>query len=401
MGKTESSKLPRGVTIRKHSQGETINITFTYKGVKCREPLSNLEVNSKNLKYAERILGEIHNKIERGTFVYADYFPRSSRLKIFGNAAAGKTVKMYLDEYIGICETRKLSPSTIGGYKKCRSALVSLHSFPASELTPAAMKAWIQSRTTTLKTIRNQLSFLRSALDEAVTDGVLQINPVSLVTASRYQSDKSSADSNYIVDPLSPDEVDALLASSGNKQWENLFMFAIQTGLRSSELCALRWRDIDFIGKTAHVQNASVVGVIKGTKTKSGTRKVELNDLAMVVLASQKTFTFMKDATIFEDPKTNKPWASADAIRKKAWVPTLRKAGIRYRNPYQTRHTFATRHISQGANLFWLAGQMGHKGPEMLFRHYGRYLKFYDGNTSAKNTLLMQDLHVKTMDRAP
>ena len=97
MGKAESPKLPRGVTIRKHSQGETINITFTYRGVKCREPLSNLEVNSKNLKYAERTLGEIHNKIERGTFVYAEYFPRSARLKLFGNAAAGKTVKMYLD----------------------------------------------------------------------------------------------------------------------------------------------------------------------------------------------------------------------------------------------------------------------------------------------------------------
>lgn len=244
-----------------------------------------------------------------------------------------------------------------------------------------------QSRTTTLKTIRNQLSFLRSALDEAVTDGVLQLNPVSLVTASRYQSDKSTADSDYIVDPLSPAEVDALLSSAGNKQWENLFMFAIQTGMRSSELCALRWRDIDFIGKTAHVQNASVVGVIKGTKTKAGTRKVELNDVAMAVLANQKTFTFMKDATIFEDPKTNKPWASADAIRKKAWVPTLRKAGIRYRNPYQTRHTFATRHISQGANLFWLAGQMGHKGPEMLFRHYGSYLKEYDGNTERRPLL--------------
>ena len=385
MGKTESPKLPRGVTVRKHSQGETINITFTYKGVKCREPLSNLEVNNKNLKYAERTLGEIHNKIERGTFIYAEYFPHSSRLKIFGNAATGKTVKMYLDEYLSICETRKLSPSTINGYKKCRSALSDLHSFPASELTPAAMKAWIQSRTTTLKTIRNHLSFLRSALDEAVTDGVLQINPVSLVTASRYQSDKSTTDSDYIVDPLSPAEVDALLASAGNKQWENLFMFAIQTGLRSSELCALRWRDIDFIGKTAHVQNASVVGVIKGTKTKAGTRKVELNEMAMAVLSAQKAFTFMKDETIFEDPKTSKPWASADAIRKKAWVPTLRKAGIRYRNPYQTRHTFATRHISQGANLFWLAGQMGHKGPEMLFRHYGSYLKAYDNSTSIKS----------------
>ncbi|EMG7867937.1 DUF3596 domain-containing protein [Enterobacter hormaechei] len=381
MGTKESPKLPRGVTIRKHSSGETINITFTYKGVKCREPLSNLEVNNKNLKYAERTLGEIHNKIERGTFIYAEYFPRSVRLKIFGNAATGKTVKMYLDEYLKICETRNLSPSTIGGYKKCRSALSELHNFPASELTPAALKTWIQNQKTTLKTIRNQLSFLRSSLDEAVTDGVLQINPVSQVTASRYQSNKSDAESSYIVDPLSPAEVSALLTSIGNKQWENLFRFAIQTGLRSSELCALRWRDIDFVEKTAHVQSASVSGVTKGTKTKAGTRKVELTEEAMIALNDQKPFSFMKDGCVFEDPKTNKPWASADAIRKKAWVPTLRKAGIRYRNPYQTRHTFATKMISQGVNLFWLAGQMGHKGPEMLFRHYGRYLKEYDGKS--------------------
>lgn len=388
MGTTESPKLPRGVTIRKHRNGETINITFTYKGVKCREPLSNLDVIPKNIKYAERTLGEIHNKIERGTFNYAEYFPRSTRLKIFGNAASGKTIKMYLDEYIYICETRNLSPSTIGGYKKCRSALSLLHILPASELTPAALKQWIQSQKTTLKTIRNQLSFLRSSLDEAVTDGVLQINPVSLVTASRYQSNKSDAESSYIVDPLSPAEVSALLISTGNKQWENLFRFAIQTGLRSSELCALRWKDIDFVEKTAHVQSASVSGVTKGTKTKAGTRKVELTEEAMIALNDQKPFSFMKDGCVFEDPKTNKPWASADAIRKKAWVPTLRKAGIRYRNPYQTRHTFATCLISSGVNLFWLAAQMGHKGPEMLFRHYGRYLKEYDGNTERKPKLV-------------
>ncbi|MBL5932264.1 site-specific integrase [Lelliottia amnigena] len=382
MGTKKSPKLPRGITIRKHSSDETINITFTYRGVKCREPLSNLEVNNKNLKYAERMLGEIHNKIERGTFVYAEYFPRSARLKIFGNAATGKTVKMYLDEYLKICETRGLSPSIIDGYKKCRSALASLNIFPASELTPAALKNWIQSQTTTLKTLRNRLSFLRSSLDEAITDGVLQINPVSLVTASRYLSNKTESESDYIVDPLTPAEVNALLGSAGNKQWENLFKFAIHTGLRSSELCALRWEDIDFIHKTAHVQSASVSGVIKGTKTKAGTRKVDLTEEAMLALTQQKAFTFMKNATIFEDPKTQKPWANADAIRKKAWVPTLRKAGIRYRNPYQTRHTFATRQISQGVNLFWLAGQMGHKGPEMLFRHYGTYLKDYDGNVN-------------------
>ncbi|MGK3451476.1 hypothetical protein ACSLNK_29180, partial [Escherichia coli] len=49
------------------------------------------------------------------------------------------------------------------------------------------------------------------------------------------------------------------------------------------------------------------------------TRKVELNEEAMAALTNQKPFTFMKDATVFEDPKTNKPWASADR-RKDNWL---------------------------------------------------------------------------------
>ncbi|PHM67961.1 site-specific integrase [Xenorhabdus kozodoii] len=383
MGQKEQNmySLPRGITIRQHKTGSTLVITFTYRGVLCREPLSRLEVNNKNIKYADRLLGEIQNNIEKGTFAYGKYFPNSNKLSIFGNADKSRIVVDYLDEYLRICSTRNLSPSTIGGYKKCKTALSDLHKIPVVDLSPAILKNWIQKQTTVLKTIRNQLSFLRSAIDEAVTDGLISINPVSLVTASRYQTEQTEENKEYIVDPLSPNEVSALLLAAGNKQWENLFRFAIHTGLRSSELCALCWSDIDFIGKTAHITAASVVGVIKGTKTKAGKRKVELNDQAMLALSNQKTFTFLKDREIFEDPKTGEAWAGADAIRKKAWVPTLKKAGIRYRNPYQTRHTFATKHISQGANLFWLASQMGHKGPEMLFRHYGSYLEAYSGNT--------------------
>ncbi|MBV2190241.1 MULTISPECIES: site-specific integrase [Providencia] len=381
MGQTKQI-LPRGVMIRKHKSGETINISFTFKGVHCREPLSNLEVNPKNIKYAERLLGEIYNKIEKGIFSYVEYFPKSSKLKIFGNKHKGRNINEYLDEYLDICETRGLSPSTIGGYKKCKSALSTLHDLSVVDLTPGILKTWIQKQKTSLKTIRNQLSFLRSALDEAVTDGLITSNPANMVTASRYQSKSSPSDSDYIVDPLTPEEVAAIYSAVRYDQWKNLFQFAINTGLRSSELCALSWGDIDFIGRTAHVQAASVVGIIKGTKTKAGTRIVELNEDAMTALNNQKSFTFLKNETIFEDPKTNKAWAGADAIRKKAWVPTLQKAGVRYRNPYQTRHTFAIKHISNGVNLFWLASQMGHKGPEMLFRHYGAYLKEYDGNTS-------------------
>ncbi|MGL5072016.1 MAG: Arm DNA-binding domain-containing protein, partial [Aeromonas salmonicida] len=76
-------QLPRGVTLR----GDTINITFTFKGVRCREPISNLPNSAANVRYASRLLGEIQGKIERDQFAYADYFPKSKKLRIFGGAS--------------------------------------------------------------------------------------------------------------------------------------------------------------------------------------------------------------------------------------------------------------------------------------------------------------------------
>lgn len=377
----EKKQMPRGVTIRKHKLKETINITFTYKGIRCREPLG-LPVTNGNINYASRLLGEIQNKIEREIFHYADYFPNSNKLKIFGKIIDGVTVKDYLDEYLNACIDRKLSPSTIDGYKKIINQLSHFHKITVTALTPAMIKNWIKQQTSVSKTIRNRLSVLKSSLDEAITDGVITINPVSLVTVDRYKTRNNAT--TYEVDPFAPDEISNILEHCKFEQWKNLFQFAFRTGLRSSELCALRWIDIDVDNKIAYINHAKVVGVIKGTKTKAGTREVELDEVAISAITNQKEFSFGKSDFVFLDPKTKQPWKDADAIRKKAWVPTINKANVRYRNPYQTRHTFATMHISKGANLFWLAKQMGHKGPEMLFRVYGSYLKDYDAKSALK-----------------
>ncbi len=213
MGKEEQDqRLPRGVTIRRHKSGQTIQITFTYRGILCRESLSRLDVNNKTLKYASRLLGEIQNKIALGTFAYIDYFPTSNKSVLFGEVKKSKRIKEYLDEYIEICINRQLSPSTIDGYRKCIGSLVNLHDLPVIELSAGTMTAWISNKNTKLKTIRNLLSFLRSALDESVTNGLISVNPVSLVTASRYRP-KTAPDSKeqYVIDPFTPQEVGAIL----------------------------------------------------------------------------------------------------------------------------------------------------------------------------------------------
>ena len=47
----------------------------------------------------------------------------------------------------------------------------------------------------------------------------------------------------------------------------------------------------------------------------------------------------------------------------KVWEPVLKRLGVRYRPPYQMRHTFATLAISVGENINWVARMLGHKSP--------------------------------------
>ncbi|MEJ6473196.1 hypothetical protein [Pseudoalteromonas piscicida] len=68
--------------------------------------------------------------------------------------------------------------------------------------------------------------------------------------------------------------------------------------------------------------------------------------------------------------------------------PYLRKAAF-VTAPYQARHTFATMLISKERNLWWVADQMGHDGPEMLFRHYGNYIKEHDLNLLSHSNSFM------------
>lgn len=44
------------------------------------------------------------------------------------------------------------------------------------------------------------------------------------------------------------------------------------------------------------------------------------------------------------------------------WVKVIRRAEVRYRRPFQLRHTYASTLITEGANLKWLARQLGHGG---------------------------------------
>jgi integrase len=105
---------------------------------------------------------------------------------------------------------------------------------------------------TSAKTKGNILSVLRTALDDAVEDELLDANPLAGKKMRRKGDTKPRKDE---IDPFSAEER-AVIVKAAKGQERNFIQFAFWTGLRISELCALDWGDVDWVNKRIFVQRA-------------------------------------------------------------------------------------------------------------------------------------------------
>ena len=64
-----------------------------------------------------------------------------------------------------------------------------------------------------------------------------------------------------------------------------------------------------------------------------------------------------------------------DSFRKNPWTSALKKAGIAYKVPYTTRHSFAAWSLTIGVDIGRLEKLMGHGSKQMLYEVYGKYVE--------------------------
>ena len=84
--------------------------------------------------------------------------------------------------------------------------------------------------------------------------------------------------------------------------------------------------------------------------------------------------------------------AQAKAFPEHYWKPLLKKAELRYRQPYQLRPTYASTMLSSGENIHWLARQMGHRDATMILRTYGKWIPDVDPSAGSKAEELAKTL---------
>lgn len=352
--------------IRASKSGKGIHVDFRFRGVRCRETLK-MPPTPENMKYANHYRASILHEIGQGVFDYAKHFPESARAVLFcGNRTQRITVRQAMREYLQ-GKAKAISPSTLRSYASANRCYIMPRwgDVFLDDVTVAAVRTWISAMDCSNKRINNVLVPFRGMMNDAFMDGVIASDPMERVKNLPLNTPEP--------DPFNDAEIAAILDQM-QPAAAHMFKFAFWTGLRTGELIAMQWDDVDMFNKIVRVRRSTTEKHTKTTKTRAGMRDIELLVPAFEALQAMKELTFLAGKEVWQNPKTGEAWTNDAQIRQTCWRYALKKAGVRYRCPYQTRHTFASKLLSTGANPMWVAAQMGHSDWGMIRKRYGRWL---------------------------
>jgi integrase len=225
------------------------------------------------------------------------------------------------------------------------------------------------------RSIANAVTPLRLALDAAVAQDLLDVNPFEAVVLPRRRAGRAWEMKERRF--LTREELGRLLAEAPPK-WRPLFDLLAATGLRISEAIALRWSDLVLDGPAPHLQvtRAIVKGVVGAPKSRHGKRLVPLpNDLAGTLRALRPAGA-PDDALIFlgRDGGPSDP----GALRRRVLVPAAGRAELSGVGFHTLRHTCASLLIESGLNVLRLQRWMGHHSPAFTLEVYGHLLDASD-----------------------
>lgn len=300
---------------------------------------------------------------------YAELFPSSSYTLSQRTPSFGEYAQIWLD-------SREIVEGTRANYKGTLNLYWMRHfaTLRIDEITPADVRRVVAETAWTSPLVRRNASDkLSSVFKAAVQDGLIARNPVASIARPRV--------AKKVVDPFSRTEAEAIIEHLYKKQtgltriYACYFEFAFFTGMRPGELMALRWEEIDFKGKSAHVCRIVVDGLVKDRVKTKHHRHVLLNDRAMHALKEARALTQARSAYVFApaNMEGEYDWLRSDSTTKGYFNLALRSLGIRVRRQYDTRHTYATMCLMAGMNPAFIANQLGHS-VQMLLSTYAKWL---------------------------
>lgn len=398
------------------NHGGFLRIWFMYQGKRVREKLS-VPDTPKNRKSAGELRSSVAFAIKTGAFNYAAQFPSSSNLTKFGEERNDITIKDLAEKWLSLKEM-DICNNTMGRYQSALRNTIPMIG-AGTLITSVNQERMLSLRKELLTGMQNPkrghksvvigrsvatvnfyMGVLYGMLCFAKSNGYVKENPMEGMAPMRR--------SKVEPDPLARDEFIRLIDACANRQVKNFWSLAVYTGLRHGEMCALAWEDIDLKAGTLTVRrNHTLKKEFTLPKTDAGTdRVIALIDAAKDILRDQAEMTrlgkqYEIDVLLREYKKkevhkctfvfnpslhtTNGRSGHHYAVGSvnQSWEAAMRRAGLRYRKAYQSRHTYACWSLTAGANPNFIASQMGHSNAQMVYQVYGKWMADSDSDQIA------------------
>ncbi len=205
-------------------------------------------------------------------------------------------------------------------------------------------------------TIHGHVRTLRAFFNWLVVEGLAQNNPANDLKPPKVV--------RKVVSTLSDEEIRAILSTfsttSSDARNQTLFMILLDTGLRIGELVNLKMEDV-------HMDEGYLKVLGKGKKE----RIVPIGNNAQKAL-QRYLFRFRPKPI---NPVTNNVFLSHNSNHltensmKLMFTRLAKRSGVYRLHAHLCRHTFATRFLINGGDVFSLQQILGHSTLEMV-RHY-------------------------------
>ena len=215
------------------------------------------------------------------------------------------------------------------------------------------------------KGINNIRSVFNFILEEARKDELIEKNYFTLVDREKIE--------NKEIHPFSFDEARLILSKATG--WQKDFLqISFFTGMRTGELMALKWDDINFVSKTITIRRSIRSGTLRETTKTGKTRTIDMLPVVEEAILRAKQRTYLRNSFIFIS-STGTCYTDSGFIRKGTWANALKLCGLDYRALYQTRHTFASNMISAGEDILWVSQMLGHSNLQVTLTVYAKFIK--------------------------
>jgi site-specific recombinase XerD len=275
------------------------------------------------------------------------------------------TLESNLAAYLRTMEGRNRSGATIVAYRTDIQQFINwLRETNITVETPADVErldvteylAHLAERGLSGVSRARKLAAIREYFRFCQLDGLIDRSPVDGIDTPKTERRAR----NY----LTPEEYHRLLAvAGGNPRDYCILMTFLQTGVRVSELCALRLDDIDLINKTLLVRAG------KGMSSRS----IELEKKGIQAFRSWLAVrSSSSDEEVFLN-RDDQPLGERGV--QKLLAKYCQMAGITKRiSPHSLRHTFASHKAEAGVSPFQLQQWLGHSSLDttQIYVHLAR-----------------------------